>query len=131
MLTQHGEYSPGKEKRWGPGINFILNKIEEENKKQGSILDVGCGDGSLFRFLKKEAEERGISLNKIVFYGIDNNKIYKEVATRNGVNFILGDALNIKEYFEEKLDFVKTDQRQLNLPSDDNHCNLYRGFGTY
>lgn len=48
-----------------------------------SVLDLGCGDGSLLRYLKETRNIRG--------YGVEINEVNIESCIRNGVNVIQGD----------------------------------------
>ena len=48
-----------------------------------SVLDLGCGDGSLLRYLKETRSIRG--------YGVEINDRNIEACIRNGVNVIQGD----------------------------------------
>ena len=51
--------------------------------QSASVLDLGCGDGSLLRYLKETRNIRG--------YGVEINEVNIESCIRNGVNVIQGD----------------------------------------
>lgn len=57
--------------------------IAEWIPKGASVLDLGCGDGSLLRFLRDTREVRG--------YGIEISDANIVACIRNGVNVIQGD----------------------------------------
>ena len=57
--------------------------IAEWIPKGASVLDLGCGDGSLLRFLRDMREVRG--------YGIEISDANIVACIRNGVNVIQGD----------------------------------------
>ncbi len=57
--------------------------IAEWIPKGASVLDLGCGDGSLLRFLRDMREVRG--------YGVEISDANIVACIRNGVNVIQGD----------------------------------------
>jgi len=68
-----------------------------------SVLDLGCGDGSLLRYLKDTRKVRG--------YGIEINDANIVACIRNGVNVIQGDLESGLSGFEDNaFDFVLLSQ---------------------
>jgi methionine biosynthesis protein MetW len=64
-----------------------------------SVLDLGCGDGSLLRYLKETRNVRG--------YGVEISDANIEASIRNGVNVIQADLESGLSGFEENaFDFV-------------------------
>jgi methionine biosynthesis protein MetW len=64
-----------------------------------SVLDLGCGDGSLLRYLRETREVRG--------YGVEIND--KKIATciANGVNVIQNDLdSGLADFEDQSFDFV-------------------------
>jgi methionine biosynthesis protein MetW len=68
-----------------------------------SVLDLGCGDGSLLRFLKDTRKVRG--------YGVEISDANIVACVRNGVNVIQGDLESGLSGFESNaFDFVLLSQ---------------------
>ncbi len=68
-----------------------------------SVLDLGCGDGSLLRYLKDTRKIRG--------YGIEISDVNIVACIRNGVNVIQGDLESGLSGFESNaFDFVLLSQ---------------------
>jgi methionine biosynthesis protein MetW len=68
-----------------------------------SVLDLGCGDGSLLRYLKETRKVRG--------YGVEINDTNIVACIRNGVNVIQGDLESGLSGFESNaFDFVLLSQ---------------------
>lgn len=64
-----------------------------------SVLDLGCGDGSLLRYLKEKRRVRG--------YGVEISDDNIVTCIRNGVNVIQGDIDSGQSGFEtQSFDFV-------------------------
>ena len=65
--------------------DFVLKHIKE--LKKVSILDIGCGDGSVLKYLKKNAD---------IFqgFGVDTSSVALKKANENGIKTFLGDASN-------------------------------------
>ncbi|HTN94913.1 MAG TPA: methionine biosynthesis protein MetW [Gallionella sp.] len=77
--------------------------IAEWIAQGASVLDLGCGDGSLLRFLKDTRKVRG--------YGIEINDANIVACIRNGVNVIQGDMESGLSGFEDNaFDFVLLSQ---------------------
>lgn len=64
-----------------------------------SVLDLGCGDGSLLRYLKSEREVRG--------YGVEISDAGIVACVQNGVNVIQNDLdSGLKDFESHSFDFV-------------------------
>lgn len=69
------------------------------DKKNAKILDIGCGDGELLRFLKKEkmAKVRGLEINQ--------EKASEAIS--KGVSVIQGDAqVDLEHYLDDSFDYA-------------------------
>ena len=77
--------------------------IAEWIPRGASVLDLGCGDGSLLRYLKDTREVRG--------YGVEISDANIVASIRNGVNVIQGDLESGLSGFESNaFDFVLLSQ---------------------
>lgn len=103
QINQDGGYSPGREDRWALGIKLILKSpILEKQQEDFRILDVGCGDGSFFRFLKARAAINNINLKKVKYVGFDSDPRYKRKVENIAGRFVLGDATDLSALDKEK-----------------------------
>ena len=100
MLFQHGDYSKRKESRWYEGIDFVLQCYQK--RRFLKVLDVGCGDGSFYRFLKKRARNKDINLSNLEYHGIDIFKDYEVFAQNECIKFTVGDALFLEKYYKAR-----------------------------
>ena len=77
--------------------------LEHWNLSEHSILDVGCGLGYMYEFIKREKEEL---LASISYTGADINPELIEASRRRfpGVNFITEDL--ISDGYSERVDFI-------------------------
>ena len=59
ILSQDGQYTVGREARWREGIDVVIDLIKKSSKGDKiRVLDVGCGDGSCYTFLKSALVKR-------------------------------------------------------------------------
>lgn len=65
------EFSKTREKPWPEFSEFLKNLNLKKNAKKIALLDVGCGNGRLYEFLKHEAVD---------YIGIDNNHAFLKIA---------------------------------------------------
>lgn len=65
------EFSKTREKPWPEFSEFLKNLKCKKNAKKIALLDVGCGNGRLFDFLKTK---------NIDYMGIDNNRAFLKIA---------------------------------------------------
>lgn len=96
--TYSEDYYKKKHENWFNNPNYILfEKIYKIIKSTGleypDIIDVGCGNGDLLRFLAKKNKTLKLT-------GVD---YYKNKSNEN-ITFLSGDIFNIK--FDKKYDFV-------------------------
>tara|TARA_Y100000590_G_scaffold387310_1_gene460717 strand:- start:239 stop:1039 length:801 start_codon:yes stop_codon:yes gene_type:complete len=94
-------YSKGEEKHFTPFLmtgsstseaNEVLKEVNWSRKK---IIDIGCGTGQ-FAFL---AAKKGAKV-KAIDYSIDAIKTAKKKFQHKNLEFMVGDALDIKEKFD-------------------------------
>ncbi|HZW24625.1 MAG TPA: methionine biosynthesis protein MetW [Gallionella sp.] len=73
--------------------------IAEWIPKGASVLDLGCGDGSLLRYLKEARRVRG--------YGVEINDVDIVMCIANGVNVIQNDLESgLSDFEDNSFDFV-------------------------
>ncbi|MDP2144928.1 MAG: methionine biosynthesis protein MetW [Gallionella sp.] len=73
--------------------------IAEWIPKGASVLDLGCGDGSLLRYLKETRRVRG--------YGVEINDVDIVMCIANGVNVIQNDLESgLSDFEDNSFDFV-------------------------
>ena len=77
-------------------IESILSKMDKEKTK---ILDIGCGTGQHIKLL---------SDNDYKVIGLDNSNEMLKIAKKNNPNnrFILGNALDKKQFNEQRFDLI-------------------------
>lgn len=94
--NQDGGYTPGREERWTEGIKFIFQQLAKKSGRDYfQILDVGCGDGVFYQFLKTKAENRNLSLKRVIYSGLDEDVSYRDKVEESGGRFIHGNVLNL------------------------------------
>lgn len=88
-------------KSQGLHLNYsIISEIIEPNS---SVLDLGCGTGSLLRLLKENKNINGIGIE------INQEKVVKSI--ENGLSVIQGDiAQELKEYPDKSYEYVILNQ---------------------
>ncbi|MFA6296280.1 MAG: methyltransferase domain-containing protein [Patescibacteria group bacterium] len=102
MPSQHGGYSPGKEK---PMLN-IINDILKENKRGFKLIDIGCGDGFFLNMFYQILEEKKIDLDNVKLVGIDKHE-YHNSSRNNKIFFLKEDIFEIEKHFPHNyFDFV-------------------------
>jgi len=108
MLSQGGYRHKGKEKIAKIIVIDILNYVVAFNKSHFKLLDVGCGDGYILKYLSKEISNRcGLNLKNIELMGIDIYPGYKEFFKNSGIKFLLEDIFNIDRIFDKNFfDFI-------------------------
>jgi len=87
------EFSATRNQNW-PEVNKLIKYV----KKGDKILDLGCGNGRLYKILKN---------NGVEYTGIDISKKLIEIARKNypKARFIVADALNLP-FKEKEFDLV-------------------------
>jgi len=73
---------------------FEFKDFEKYLNKKDKVLDLGCGNGRFYEFLKSRAGE---------YVGLDQSKALISLAQQRfpGANFIIGDALNLETKFSK------------------------------
>ena len=74
-------------------FNYIFNRIKSIKLSRPSVLDAGCGNGDLLKYLKQRS-------SNIKLTGID----YHKNSAEEGINFLQGDIFHTK--FNEQYDLV-------------------------
>ena len=74
-------------------FNYIFNRIKSTKLNRLSVLDAGCGNGDLLKYLKQRS-------SNIKLTGID----YHKNSAEEGINFLQGDIFHTK--FNEQYDLV-------------------------
>lgn len=82
------EFSKTREKPWPEFSDFLKNLNSSKNSEETKLLDVGCGNGRLYDFLKAES---------IDYIGTDNNKSLLKIAKQKypNANFKYADAVRL------------------------------------
>jgi len=101
LLQQDGQYTVGRETRWREGIEVIVRLLREA-KYVIRVLDVGCGDCSCFKFLKRRIELEHLSQAKLEYYAVDNNPQLSRLLNNSGVLFKLGDFTKLTALYKAK-----------------------------
>ncbi|KKT69920.1 MAG: Methyltransferase type 11 [candidate division WWE3 bacterium GW2011_GWB1_44_4] len=99
VLSQAGEYTPGREARWYEGNELILKLLQ--TKKQLRVLDVGSGETAGYRFLVDKSVKYGISLAGLEYHAVDNNPKIQVLLKDTGIIFHLADLMQIDTMFAE------------------------------
>ena len=76
------------------------DKVEHKLDNKLKLLEVGCGDGRYFSFIKKISK-----IKKINYIGIDIQK--KKIKPEKNLNFFLDSAYNVN-YYLNKVNFLFT-----------------------
>ena len=74
-------------------FNYIFNRIKSIKLSRPSVLDTGCGNGDLLKYLKQRS-------SNIKLTGID----YHKNSAEEGINFLQGDIFHTK--FNEQYNLV-------------------------
>jgi 2-polyprenyl-3-methyl-5-hydroxy-6-metoxy-1,4-benzoquinol methylase len=102
ILSQDGQYTVGREARWREGIDIILSQMRKaSNHEPVRVLDVGCGEGSCFMFLKKRIEEENLPLQNLEYYAIDSNEALTSILKDSGIIFRLGDFTKLNSIYQK------------------------------
>lgn len=86
------EFDVTRQYAW-EGWEYVIEEVNEEfGDKSIRILDLGCGNGRFYKFIKNEY--RGTC----EYIGVDNNEkllelAYKELGEKDNVRFLLGDVI--------------------------------------
>jgi len=100
---QDGNFTPGREERWGEGIEFISQLLSQQGSRMPfAILDIGCGDGHFYRALKLEVVKKHIDRERLIYFGLDKDSSYRGKVEKIGGRFICGDILDSKILAGEK-----------------------------
>ena len=103
ILSQDGQYTVGREARWREGIDVVIDLIKKSSKGDKiRVLDVGCGDGSCYTFLKKRISKENLPLDNLEYYAIDNNEELTQVLKDSKIIFRLGDFTKVSTIYEKK-----------------------------
>lgn len=74
----HAEKFSATRKKNRPEINYIIKKIQNEEKKQLSIVELWCGDGRLFGYLQESNKKMIAS-----YQGVDISQWLLDIAQKN------------------------------------------------
>lgn len=104
------EFSKTRQRIW-PDVAVLLGRIEPCSK----VLEVGCGNGRIFSYLKDK---------NIEYTGIDNSEKLINIANSNygdikNARFMLGSALDLP-FVSDSFDYVISVAVLHHIPSDDN-----------
>ena len=103
ILSQDGQYTVGREARWREGIDVVLDLMKKASKSDViRVLDVGCGEGSCYKFLKDRINKENLSLENLEYYAIDSNEELPQVLKESGIVFRLGDFTKLSSIYERK-----------------------------
>ncbi|MHC4453803.1 MAG: class I SAM-dependent methyltransferase [Planctomycetota bacterium] len=96
--TYSQDYFKEKHSKWFENPNFqlfdyIFDRIQSTGLSYPSVLDAGCGNGNLLRYLHRKS-------NNIKLTGID----YKNNSSEEGINFLCGDIFDTE--LTEKYDVI-------------------------
>lgn len=82
------EFSKTRENPWPEFEEFLKNLKFKKNTKKIKLLDIGCGNGRLYNFLKAEP---------IDYIGIDNNRAFLKIAKQKypDAKFRYADAVKL------------------------------------
>src|SRR3989344_391701 len=103
ILSQDGQYTVGREARWREGIDIVVDMLRRSSKGDKiKVLDVGCGGGSCYTFLKDRISDDNLSLENLEYYAIDSNEELPQVLKESGIVFRLGDFTKLSSIYEKK-----------------------------
>jgi ubiquinone/menaquinone biosynthesis C-methylase UbiE len=92
-----------------PVVEKFLGKV-----KGKKVLDLACGQGYLSRILaKKGAKVTGLDISRgllEIANKIENKK-------KLGINYVQGNAMNLKNIYNEKFDFVVSNMALIDIPN--------------
>jgi ubiquinone/menaquinone biosynthesis C-methylase UbiE len=90
------EYAKYTLEKWETTIDNIKKNLNYDVNKKYNIMEIGCGAGCVLKYMEG---------NNI--YGIDPSKRYLKIIKKaiEG-NFILGDALSLKKFSDNKFDII-------------------------
>lgn len=82
------EFSKTRQKPWPEFSEFLENLKLKKNAGKITLLDVGCGNGRLYKFLKTENTD---------YIGIDNNRAFLKIAKQKypKTKFKYADAIRL------------------------------------
>ena len=85
----------------------LLSLFQQQPSKEISLIDIGCGEGGMLRYLANKFRKRGYQIR---LYGVDLNHQAIELAKLNSENypeieFYCGDILNLEQKIPNS-DFV-------------------------
>lgn len=106
ITHQGGLYTAQREERWIPGITLVLELLSKNRYKTIKLLDVGCGDGSFYKFLLDEIKKNRIDKNRVKYYGVDANISFKKKIERLDGIFVHHDVLKLSKIFNDEFDVV-------------------------
>ncbi len=104
--NQGGNYTLLRENRWLIGIKFLLDILKTTNDRNIHILDVGCGDGSFYKFFKLYAKNRGIDISNITYFGVDYNPKYQKYVNKLKGIYICCNVLELSKTIKKRFDFI-------------------------
>jgi len=108
IKNQDGSYTKGREDRWAEGVKLVFQVLASNTQgREINVLDVGCGDGSFYLFLKEKDKGSSSNIERINYFGLDSDDIYQKRIKEMGGKFIHSDATNfIKSLGNKKFDVV-------------------------
>jgi|GEM_PF-1591951 len=95
--NQQGEYSPNKEARWDVVLNLVPKLVKIQKKIR--ILDVACGDASLYKFISLSARYDGFDMSDIEYFGVDKDRSMQLLINDSRVNFYSADVMECPKLF--------------------------------
>ena len=98
----------------------LLGLFRQQPTEEISLIDIGCGEGGMLRYLADKFRKRGY---RIKFYGVDLNHQAIELAKQKSVNYpgieyYFGDILNLSGQLPAS-DFVISTLTMHHFPDDD------------
>lgn len=99
-----GEFDKTRKRPW-PEFEYFKKYIQ----KNDIVLDIGCGNGRLYEFLK--------DIPDIKYTGIDNNNEFIKIAQKNypSANFVVGNLMNLP--FKDNADIALSIASLHHIPS--------------
>lgn len=103
LLSQDGQYTVGREARWREGIDIVVDLLKKSQKGEKiRVLDVGCGEGSCYTFLKNRIDTEHLPFENLEYYAIDSNEQLPEVLKESEIIFKLGDFTKLNSIYGKK-----------------------------